>query len=228
MQLTPRDVQVLKDMALSHVLSRDQLLQLGYFTTVTRLNTRLRGLIKEGLVKRLDTPFFSQSLYMACSSASEVVGLRVGPLLASRSGSPRFLQHALSVTNTRIALLQKGASTWRFEQQLKTEFIIGSKTYEVRPDGLAMFQGKGLLAVEVDLGHVNPAKFAEKLRSYDAFIATGDCARNWGEPTFRLLTLTTGTLRAKHLARLLPPESQLLHDVLTFNQFGVQAASNWS
>jgi hypothetical protein len=215
-------------MALSHVLSRNQLLDLKYFSTVTRVNSRLRGLINEGLVKRLETPFFSQSLYMAAPAASEVVGLKIGPLLASRSGTPRFLQHALSVTNTRIALMRKGASAWRFEQQLKADFISGGKTLEVRPDGLAMFRDKGLLAVEVDLGHVNPAKFAEKLRAYDAFIATGECERAWGESTFRLLTLTTGSLRAKHLARSLPSGSTLIHDVLTFDQFGVQAASNWS
>ena len=228
MQLTERDIHVLKDLALSHVLSRDQLLQLGYFSTVTRLNTRIRGLIEAGLVKRLETPFFTQSLYMASPSASEVVGLRIGPLLAARSGSPRFLQHALSVTNTRITLAQKGASAWRFEQQLKTLFVSGGKTHEVRPDGLAMFPGKGLLAVEVDLGHVNPAKFAERVRAYEAFIATGECTRAWGEPSFRLLTLTTGTLRAKHLARFVTEGSPLVNDVLTFDQFGVKAASNWS
>jgi len=227
-QLTSRDLQVLKDMALSHVLSRDQILALGYFSTITRVNTRLRELIGVGLVKRLHTPFFAQSLYMASPSATEVIGERVAPLLASRSGSPRFLQHALSVTNARISLLRKGASAWRFEQQLRATFAVGGKPLEVRPDGLAVIPNKGLLAVEVDLGHVNPAKFAEKLRAYDAFIATGECERAWGESTFRLLTLTTGSLRAKHLARSLPSGSALVHDVLTFDQFGVQAASNWS
>lgn len=228
MQLTSRDIQVLRDFALSHVLSRDQLLALGYFSTVTRVNTRLRELMGVGLVKRLETPFFAQSLYMASASATEVIGERVGPLLAGRSGSPRFLQHALTVTNARISLLGKGASAWRFEQQLRATFAVGGKPLEVRPDGLAVIPNRGLLAVEVDLGHVNPAKFAEKLRAYDAFIATGECKRAWGEPTFRLLTLTTGSLRAKHLAQSLPSGSALVHDVLTFNQFGVQAASNWS
>lgn len=228
MQLTSRDVQVLRDMSLSHVLSRDQMLELGYFSTVTRVNTRLRDLMKVGLVRRLETPFFAQSLYIASVSASEVVGVKIGPLLASRIGSPRFLQHALSVTNTRIGLLKRGATAWRFEQQLRTEFVVGGKTLEVRPDGLAIIPNKGLLAVEVDLGHVNPAKFAEKLRSYDAFNASGDCERVWGEPSFRLLTLTTGTLRAKHLARCLPSGASLTLDVLTFDQFGVRAASNWS
>lgn len=228
MQLTNRDLQVLKDMALSHVLSRDQILELGYFSTVTRVNARLRELMGIGLVKRLETPFFAQSLYMASATATDVIGERIAPLLASRSGSPRFLQHALSVTNARICLLRKGASTWRFEQQLRATFGVGGKPIEVRPDGLAVIPEKGLLAVEVDLGHVNPAKFAEKLRAYEAFIATNECEHAWGEPTFRLLTLTTGSLRAKHLARCLPAGSSLTLDVLTFDQFGVQAASNWS
>jgi len=227
-QLTNRDLQVLKDMALSHVLSRDQILELGYFSTVTRVNTRLRELMGIGLVKRLETPFFSQSLYMASAAATDVIGERIAPLLASRSGSPRFLQHALCVTNARIRLLRKGASAWRFEQQLRATFGVAGKPMEVRPDGLALFPEMGLLAVEVDLGHVNPAKFTEKLRAYEAFNATGECERAWGESSFRLLTLTTGSLRAKHLARCLPTGLSLTHDVLTFDQFGVQAASNWS
>ena len=155
MQLTSRDLQILRDLALSHVLSRDQLLDLGYFTTVTRVNTRLRELIGAGLVKRLSTPFFTQSLFVASSAAVEVVGERVAPLLAGRSGSPRFLQHSLSVTSARIVLLKRGASAWRFEQQLRTSFSVGGKLMEVRPDGVAVFPEKGLLAVEVDLGHVN-------------------------------------------------------------------------
>lgn len=228
MQLTSRDLQILRDLALSHVLSRDQLLDLGYFTTVTRVNTRLRELIGAGLVKRLSTPFFTQSLFVASSAAVEVVGERVAPLLAGRSGSPRFLQHSLSVTSARIVLLRRGASAWRFEQQLRTSFSVGGKLMEVRPDGMAVFPEKGLLAIEVDLGHVNPSKFAEKLRSYEAFIATNECGRIWGEPSFRLLTLTTGKLRANHLARFLAADSPLIHDVLTFDQFGVQVASNWS
>lgn len=200
---TERDARLLRDLVLSHVLSRDQAIALGYFGSVTRANARLRGLRELGLVRALDTPFFAQGLYAATPKASGLVGERLAPLAASRTGSPRFLQHALCVTNVRVAMLGRGATGWRFEQQLRAAFRSGGKDLEVRPDGMAVDAGR-LVAVEADLGHVAPAKFREKLRAYEAFALSGECCRAWGQDAFTLLVVTTGPLRAARLARLLP------------------------
>ena len=178
MRLTSRDIQVVRDIALSHTMSRDQIIAFRYFTSVTRTNTRLRELGAEGFVYRIKTPFFGQSLYMAGPNAHVIVGERIIPLLAHRTGSPRFIQHALSVNNARIALIKRGASDWRFEQQLWRKFEYQGRTYEVRPDGLS-HTPKGLIIVEVDLGHVAPAKFKEKLVAYNAFLESGACEQMW-------------------------------------------------
>jgi len=228
LRLTHRDVRLVRDVALSHVLSRDQILALGYFTSVTRANTRLRGLVGIGLLKRLDTPFFSQGLYTVTKRTTEIVGERVAPLIDGRADSPRFLQHALMVTNVRLALMQRGASEWRFEPQLWARFEAGGVSGEVRPDGLALIPGKGALAVEVDLGHVAPAKFAAKLLAFDRFITSGSAQRVWGVDTIRLLTVTTGPLRAQHLVNLTPPACSFLHVVETFATFDLTTLSSWS
>lgn len=107
-RITDRDKKLVSDLALSHLLSRDQILELGYFSSICRLNTRLRELSAIKLVRRLETPFFNQSLYMAGHFAHEVVGVQVSKLLESRSNFPRFVRHALSVSSTRIALCRKG------------------------------------------------------------------------------------------------------------------------
>lgn len=153
--VTDRDRELLRDLAMSHVLSRDQVVELGYFGSVTRANTRLRLLRKAGWVRVLETPFFQQHLYSVTAKAVPLLGEQVGRLAARRAGSPRFLQHALSVTNVRLALARRGAETWRFEQQLRTSFSVAHRSYEVRPDGAAVVGGKLILA-EVDLGHVAP------------------------------------------------------------------------
>lgn len=228
MQLTARDIRLVKDVALSHVLSRDQILKLGYFTSITRTNTRVRGLVELGLLKRLDTPFFHQSLYTAPKAAAAVTGVHVGALIAARAGSPRFLRHALMVTEARIALLTRGASEWRFEPQLWASVSIGDTLHQVRPDGLALIPGKGALVVEVDLGHVSPSKFAAKLRVLDHFIASGEAKRSWGFDSLRLLTLTTGPARARHLARLTPSGCSFLHVCETFATFDLPSVSSWS
>lgn len=226
-RLTDRDVRLLRDLTLSHLLSRDQAISLGYFGSVTRANTRLRGLRSLGLVRALETPFMGQLLYAATPKAAGLVGERVAPLAASRTGSPRFVRHALFVTNVRVALLRKGASAWRFEQQSRHEFSHGGKRWEARPDGLALTES-GPVAVEADLGHVDPKKFKEKLRAYEAFALSGECARLWGRETFTLLTVTTGPLRAKRLGRLLPEPRGFRHVCRPHDQMGVPLPGAWS
>lgn len=226
MRLTPRDVRLLRDIALSHVLSRDQILALGYFSSVTRANTRMRELSGLGLARRLSTPFFGQGLYQVTPRSGPILGERISPLVQGRTGSPRFLQHALATTNVRIQLLSRPAVTWRFEQQASCAFRFGGRTWEVRPDGLCLAEDL-VTAIEVDLGHVAPAKYKEKLRAYEAFTASGEVGRSWHCATFRLLTVTTGPLRAGRLARLVP-STTFEHEVLTFDAMGVASIGCWS
>lgn len=226
-RLTDRDVRLVRDLVLSHCLSRDQLIALEYFSSVTRANTRLRGLRELGLVRAIDTPFFSQAIYAATAKAADMAGERLAQLAASRTGSPRFLQHALCVTNLRIALLGKGATAWRFEQQCRHAFRHGGRALEVRPDGLALTPD-GPVAVEADLGHVTPAKFREKLRAYEAFALSGECASAWGQQTFTLLVVTSGPLRARRLARLLLDPKGFRLACRPHDQLGVPFPGAWS
>jgi len=227
MRLTARDVKIVRDVALSHVMSRDQVLELDYFSSVTRANARLRELVKAGLLRRLETPFFTQNLYCAGRAAPQVSGERIAALLSGRGHSPRFLQHALAVTNVRIALLNRGARDWRYEQQLRACFEYGGRIHEVRPDGFAILKS-GPTALEVDLGHVAPAKFRQKLQSFHAFTHCGECSRQWKLKMLRLLVVTTGSRRAAALLRLLPPDCAFDFHTTTFDELGVQARGAWS
>ena len=228
MILTDRDYRLIRDIALSHLLSRDQMIALGYFSSHTRVNTRLRMLVAEGLIKRLDTPFFTQSLYSVTPLAAEVLGERVGAIVSGRTGSPRFIQHALCITNSRLELVKRGAKQWRFEQQLRRSFTYSGKKYEIRPDGLAVMAEDKFLLVEIDLGHVAPQKFGEKLGAYDAFIVCGLCESIWKVKTFRVLTLTTGERRARKLDSLTPSDAKFVHFTKTFEEFNVPAVGAWS
>ncbi len=225
-KLTRRDISVIRDIALSHVVSRDQLMRLGYFGSITRVNTRLRDLICLGLITRLDTPFYTQSLYMATKRAAEIVGEKVSPLILGRGSSPRFIQHALSVTNVRLALSCRTNGQWRFEQQLWRKVTVAKGALEVRPDGL--FVTKTPIFVEVDMGHVAPNRFNEKLTSYVALAESGRCSELYGFDSFRLLVITTGPLRAHHLRRLQPSHSGFELLVQTFDEVGAALIPAWS
>ncbi len=226
MKITERDLKVVRDIALSHALTRDQIIELGYFASVTRANTRLRGLVERGLVKRIDTAFYGQSIYAATRRAGPFVGTRISALIEKRVGSPRFLQHALAVTNVRIALAAKGGSSWRFEQQARATFELGARVLEVRPDGLAV-KSDEVLAVEVDLGHVPSAKFKQKLTAYDHFMATGSQAHHWKTQRVAVLVVTTSLTRAANLRRL-ARDLRIPIVFRTFESLNLPTPESWS
>jgi hypothetical protein len=223
MRLTNRDVQLIRDIGLSHLLSRDQVIQLGYFNSITRANTRLRCLTAERFVTALSTPFHAQKLYAPGPLAEEVVGERIGPLLVNRVGSPRFVQHALSVSNIRIALLSRGAKSWRFEQQLWRN-VAG---HTLKPDGLVLTSTLPAF-IECDLGHVSPAKFKEKLSTFKFLAQGGRCQELYGFPSFRLIVITTGPRRSRSLRSLLPPNAGFEYLVQTFAELDIPAVGGWS
>lgn len=218
---------MVRDIALSHVMSRDHLLALRYFSSVTRLNARLRILVEHGLLTRLSTPFFSQSLYAPGHRAKFVVGERVELLLSGRKGTPRFVQHALAACNLRVALCGGGKAEWRFEQQSSATFSYAGRTFAVKPDGLVL-TADAVVAVEADLGHAAPHRIREKLESYKAFALSGECRKAWSCDSFTVLTVTTGPLRAKRLRRIWPSKGAFDFTCQSHDEFGVAWPGSWS
>lgn len=227
MILTQRDKNLVFEVAMSHVLSRDQILALGLFNSITRVNTRLRVLRELGLIRHLETPYFRGSLYGVGPNASDILSGRTASLIARRQPSPRFLRHALATTDIRLALKSKGATDWRFEPMLWRTFEQGGKTFEVRPDGMAL-TSKGPILVECDLGHVSPQKVGEKLRAYHDFARGGHAKRLYQIDSFNLLIVTTGKLRATHLRDLAPDRCSYGFLVQTFEELGVPLIGGWS
>lgn len=225
LKVTRRDVRFLRDLALSHALTRDQIISLGYFGSVTRANARLRRLVKAGLIHRLATPFYLQSIYSVTKLVVNIVGERIAPLVRGRAVSPRFLQHALTVTEVRLAVTKALDGNWFFEQQLWRTLNRGSGK-AVRPDGLVL--GVTATFVEVDLGHVAPSKFREKLLAYQELALTEQCMGLYGFDCFSLMTITTGKTRAHHLNRLTPRDAGFDHKVVTFAEIGVAMTNSWS
>ena len=103
----------------------------------------------------------------------------------------------MAITRVRIAL-QTFETTWKFEQELWRN-VDG---HQVRPDGLLL--ARCPVFIEVDLGNVSLPKFREKLLAYRALAHSEQCSRLYGFPSFNLLTVTTGSLRSRHLTSQLP------------------------
>ncbi|MCC7434208.1 MAG: replication-relaxation family protein [Methanoregulaceae archaeon] len=203
------------------------MIALGYYGSVTRLNARFRDLLKAGFVRRLETPFFSQGLYSVTPTAASVVGPQIAALLTNRSPSPRFLQHALTTTNVRIAMLDKGATAWRFEQQLWTSFEWQGRSFEVRPDGLAVFPTKHV-AVEVDMGNMSHSRLQSKFDAYQTFVASRSLEQKWAISDLRVLLVTTSQARAERIGQLLQSVSALDFRCVPLESLGVRQVGSWS
>lgn len=224
MRITHRDHAMFSDLIYSHAWYRDQAIGLGYFNSVTRANSRFRELCKEGFLRRLETPFLRQSIFVATKRAAALMDGKIARLFGGRLSSPQFLRHCLTVTDVRIALLRRTAGQWRFEQELWRK--LPSHGIEVRPDGLVTASTP--IFVEIDLGHASPKRFKEKLQGYSLLAHSGLCRDLYGFDNFRLLTVTTGALRARHLRHLLPQDSGFGHLVQTFEDLGVTLINSWS
>jgi hypothetical protein len=225
--ITDRDLRLIRDIALSHVLSRDQVLGLGYFGSVSRANRRLRSLCEVGFLRSLAIPFEHQRLYVAGSKAAAVVGERIALLLENRASSPRFLQHAHAVTDVRMALQKLSQGGWRFEQQIRDAYSWAGRPWELRPDGLFM-TCNCVKFVEVDLGHVSLLKFSRKLRSYAGYVASGRFRDVYGENEAETLVVTTGQLRRNHLAKDSPAPKGIVYRFQTFEELGITLPGGWS
>lgn len=162
---------------------------------------------------------------MASSFAHEIVGFQVSKLLENRTQSPRFVRHALSVSDVRIALIKSGGE-WRFEQQL-WRTLPDRKPILLRPDGLLVTKSLPVF-IECDLGHASIPKIKEKLNGFSRLAHSKKCKELYGFDTFRLLLITTGSLRARHLRNALPKDPGFEFLCQTFEEVGVSLIPNWS
>lgn len=202
MRVTPRDIRLVRDVSLSHILSRDQAIRLGYFGSVSRANTRLKLLADAKYLKVFETPFHAQHLYQAGVKAGELLGGRIERIVSARTGSPRYIQHALAVTEIRLALSARGKDGWRFEVQARHSFEYGGGVLDVRPDGLFLSGSKALF-IEADLGTCSLGKFGKKCAGYARYLESGSFAASYGDIAMQVLTVTTGIQRASSLNRVM-------------------------
>ncbi len=226
MRLTPRDIRIVKEAVLSHVLSRDQFVGLGYFGSESRCTDRLRALCNESYLRVLETPFFGQYLYVPGTRAKEIVGDRLVALITGRSPSPRHVQHSLAVTDVRQVLAAASATKWRFEAQLHQSFSWLGQTYEVRPDGFVE-RNEIPTFLEVDLGHKGLPAFTETLRAYAALLKSGAFRETYGRESFTLLTVTTCASRKTRMIEA-AKSIGVPFTCLLFEELGIRTPGGWS
>ncbi len=201
MRLQLRDIEVLQEIAFHGVVSRDQVIQLGFFSSIPRANARLCPLTAMKLLKRIEGScgFTSrQSLYAVTSRAASLLDERVAQLIAGRKQCPQFVDHSLMVVDVRLHLTRLSAHTWKHESQIRHRYNHESTTYEFRPDGLVYVEGNCLF-IEADRGNASRKAISETFASYDRYATSGTFNETYNRPGFRVLVVTTRMRRARVL-----------------------------
>lgn len=209
MRITERDRRLLADIALQEAMTREQIVRLGYFTSLQRANARLLELRKAGLLRLVHlspTLETRRHIYAVASGAAPYVDERVASLLRSRSSRPRHIEHSLAVVNVRLELARLGVDRWLAEPQARHRYQVaqGSRRLacDFRPDGLAMV-GNAAIFIEADQGQTSLPRFREKLKTYSEYVRHGTFASTYGAKEAYLLVVTTGALRKRHLSAIL-------------------------
>ena len=80
-RLQQRDIELLTEIYSQRLLSRDQIITLGYFNSVSRCNDRLKKLRTERLIATVSHPLGatgSPSIYRITARAARLVGRQAG------------------------------------------------------------------------------------------------------------------------------------------------------
>lgn len=220
-RLTERDLQLIESVALAGVATRRQIMELGFFSSVSRGNRRLRCLFDGGYLRRT---FLSTGAYAA--EAAYLLGPAGAPLLADRCGmdivdvrkqaqrqpARMYLDHHLAMVEVRLAIeadaakrgIEVVAHYW--EGECRHEYTLSSQRRIVKPDGFFLVRtgDRSLVAfLEVDRGCVSRDQLAKTFRRYRDYLTDGAFTACYGQDSFEVLLVTTvGRRRIDNLLRL--------------------------
>jgi hypothetical protein len=221
-----RDLDLVRTVFLHRVARRDDLLGLGFFSSVARCNQRLSELVQSNWLRRVEGINGlqgHQSIYAtgraACAYLCISLDLpteEVARHCCANEG-PLFVEHALRVLDFRRRLQQVcitlgiELTEWLCEPECLHEFEYQSRSSSkwnqvcVKPDACFLVHSSGRPArffLEVDLGHVSLPRFEGKLRRYESYLRSGAFGDAYELDRFAVLTVTVGERRLVHLTCL--------------------------
>ncbi|MDO8655352.1 MAG: replication-relaxation family protein [bacterium] len=228
------------DLYIHRIMSRDQIIALGYFKSVGRCNSRLRQLFDCGFVRRVfpqNGRYGAQALHAVNRAAVGILIARIGadePDVANqvrREVAPMFLEHTLAIVDCRIRLEHEAPNIgarvelWLPELLCRHEYSVrdgdGQRWQKrvLKPDAFVQLRSQGVARcffLEVDMGHVSLGRFERKISTYSEYVRLGLFKDAYDEHGFTVLTVTTGRRRLSNLKSLV---SQAEHPRFLFTTF---------
>jgi hypothetical protein len=204
----PRDLRLLRELAVLRVADKEQLMIAAGFGSVTRINTRLLALTRAGLLRRffLGSGGGRKALYALSLKGAQLAEV---PLRGPRRRQNEmlvadfFVQHQLTINAVYCGLKFSAipAQGVRFVNWLAFHepFIPG---LSLIPDGYVEFMtpsGIDASFIEVDLGHESLTVWKEKAKHYLQLAVSGECERQFKQSRFRVLVLVNSERRLQSI-----------------------------
>lgn len=199
-----RDRRLLAEVAAMRIIDRELVKVVAGFGSTTRANTRLLRLTRAGLLNRFFIGSFSggrKAIYTLSRRGGALIGSEYRPI-SRRYGrtlvGDLFVTHQMQINGIYAALKYRPLPAGlRFIRWASPQRPI-STSPGLLPDGYFEIQTlAGIRAhfLEVDLGHQTMKVWERKVRGYLQLAVSGDFARIFRQPQFRVLVVTTSQRR---------------------------------
>ena len=211
--LTERDRRLLEYVYRFRLLSRDQVMALAQFRSLTRANTRLGALVRAGVLKRKTLPVYpghgdAQALYYLGRASRLFLTLDDSVISQLVRQVSRWdlsqVEHVRAANQALIALVScldgvnALATSFRTEPELRRRFL----DHALVPDAWVewTFQARRYNCfLEIDLHHEGLHVWREKVLAYLAYAESGLHQEHFGYQAFRVLVLAGSAKRLEGL-----------------------------
>jgi hypothetical protein len=223
--LQERDRRFLVELGIMRVIDRQQAQVAAGFRSVRRANDRLLQLTRAGLLRRIfmgSAGHGQKALYTLSPKGAAVVDARLAglPLRQSSFGTSPFLLHRLAINEIYLMVRhcplpgpEMRCSRWiTFRDPLMPNLpLIPDGYFEIVSGGITrpMF-------VEADLGSEALGIWQKKIQAYLLLALSGDFAKLFGQPQFRVLIVATTDKRLAHIRATASKQTDKIFWLSTF------------
>jgi hypothetical protein len=203
-----RDRHLLRELALMRVIDREQAKRVAGFGSTTRVNARLLGLTRAGLLRRFSLGTGgarAKALYAHTARGAALAGVPFrGPRRKQGESltADFFAEHQLAINDVYCAVKYSNLPvTVRFRRWLAFYEPV-APGLRLIPDGYVELETpSGILAafLEVDLGGEPQRVWQEKVKNYLRFAVSGEFKRRFEQNQFRVLVVAQSERRLQSI-----------------------------
>jgi hypothetical protein len=204
-----RDSHLLNELGVMRVIDREMTKVVAGFRTTAAVNMRLLALTRAGLLRRFFVGSIAngrKAIYTLSPKGAELVAAKLGGILRPAGRlvvGDRFVDHQMWINKVYLALKYPPVpqAEVHFHRWLTFRQPI-SEAIKLTPDGYFELLAAGTVRsmfLEVDLGTEALKVWQQKTAGYLQLAISGEFAKRFHQPQFRVLVVANSDRRLKNL-----------------------------